>query len=105
MEIFKWAKEIEKIYVELIEKSKKENLDEIQSFRIEQEQILEDSFEKKQNLVKDALQALSGDVDKEISSFKDKISTNIGDIVKNYKVAKPHIIKKVIQQLGLDLNG
>ena len=105
MEIFKWAKDIEKIYVELIEKTKKENLEEIQLFRIEQEGNLTESNKKRQSLVKDVLQNLSTDIEKEISLFKDKISTSVDTIVKNYEVAKPHIIEKVIQQLGLDLNA
>lgn len=105
MEIFNWAKDIEKIYIELIEKSKKENLDEIQSFRTEQEKILEASFQKRQNLVRDVLQKLSDDVENEISSFKDKISSITDDIVKNYKKSKPQIIEKLIKQLGLDLNA
>jgi len=103
MEIFKWAKDIEKICIDLIEKNKKENLEEIQSFRTEQEKNLEDSFQKRQNLVKGVLQTLSDDIEKEISLFKDKISIDIGTIVNNYEVAKPHIIEKGIQQLGLDL--
>ncbi|MHA1455057.1 MAG: hypothetical protein ACTSR5_03590 [Promethearchaeota archaeon] len=90
---------------ERLEKQKKENLEEIQSFRIEQEKNLSNSFQKRQNLVKDVLQTLSDDIEKEISLFKDKISTITDTIVKNYEVAKPHIIEKVIQQLGLDLNG
>ncbi|MCJ7647651.1 MAG: hypothetical protein MUP85_03460 [Candidatus Lokiarchaeota archaeon] len=103
MEIFKWAKDIEKICIDLIEKNKKENLEEIQSFRTEQENNLADSVQKRQNLVKGVLQTLSDDIEKEISLFKDKISIDIGTIVNNYEVAKPHIIEKGIQQLGLDL--
>ena len=103
MEIFKWAKDIEKICIDLIEKNKKENLEEIQSFRTEQEKNLADSFQTRQNLVKGVLQTLSDDIEKEISLFKDKISIDIGTIVTNYEVAKPHIIEKGIQQLGLDL--
>lgn len=102
MEIFKWAKDLEKIYVELIEKSKKENLEEIQSFRIDQEKNLADSFQNRQNLVKNVLQPLSEDIEKELSLFTDKISKNIDIIVKNYEAAKLQIIKNVIQQLGLD---
>ena len=103
MEIFKWAKDIEKICIDLIEKNKKENLEEIQSFRTEQEKNLADSFQTRQDLVKGVLQTLSDDIEKEISLFKDKISIDIGTIVNNYEVAKPHIIEKGIQQLGLDL--
>jgi len=99
MEIFKWAKDIEKIYIELIEKSKKENLEEIQSFRAEQEQILADSIQERQNLVKSVLQTLSEDIEKE------KVSKAIGNIVKKYEITKPQILEKAIQQLGLDLNA
>jgi len=105
MEIFKWAKDIEKIYIELIEKSKKDNLEEIQSFRAEQEQILADSIQERQNLVKSVLQTLSEDIEKEVSSFKEKVSKAIGNIVKKYEITKPQILEKAIQQLGLDLNA
>jgi len=105
MEIFKWAKDLEKIYIDLIEKSKKENLEEIQIFKIEQEANLTDSNQKRQNLVREVLKALSDEINKEIASFKDIIAKSINIIVKDYEEVKPQIIDKIIQQLSLDLNA
>ena len=69
MEIFDWAKEIERIYEELIEKTKNENLAEIQALREEQEKTLGRSMEQKQTIVNNALKVLSEKVNKEIESF------------------------------------
>jgi len=41
MEIFKWVKDIEKVYSDLIEIAKKENLEELVQFRADQEKTLE----------------------------------------------------------------
>ena len=54
MEIFKWAKEIEKISEDLIQKAKEANLEEIKNLKEVQEQEIEETVQKKQKVIKSA---------------------------------------------------
>ena len=105
MEIFDWAKEIERIYEELIEKTKNENLAEIQALREEQEKTLGRSMEQKQTIVNNALKVLSEKVNKEIESFKSKLNYLIDELKNNYDIKKPELTNVLLKKLGLDFDG
>ena len=102
MEIFKWVKDIEKVYDDLIEKAKNENLEELREFRENQEGIMEELLSKKQEILSLAFKNLSIEVNKEIENFDKKLEKLIKNIEKNYQKNKDLIKKSVLQQIGFD---
>ena len=76
MEIFKWVKDIERIYDNLIENAKKENLEELREFRENQEEIMEKLLSKRQEILSLAFKNLSIEVNKEIGNFDKRMEEN-----------------------------
>ena len=105
MKIFEWAKEIENVYKDLIEKSKNQNLKEIEILRVENEQLIDESLQKKQNLVNIALKSLNKDVKKEISQFEENLKSILKNFEQDYNQNKKKIINDIIKSLGMDFNG
>jgi len=104
MIIFEWAKEVEKIYQDLIEKAKKENLREIQNLRDEQEKIFDESLKKNQNFVNLALISLNEDVNKENEIFRINLEKELKEIESKYEKNKVILIRAIIDKLGLNLD-
>ena len=105
MEIFKWAKEVESIYANLIEKAKEQSILEIQNIREEQEKILEESIQKKQELIKSTFKELSTNVNEQIGTFESKLIHKVKLIEEQYLKNKEALINKTIKKLGFDFNG
>jgi len=102
MEIFKWVKDIEKVYSDLIEIAKKENLEELVQFRADQEKTLESLLSKKQEILSLAFKNLSLEVNEEIENFDKKLESSIKKIEKNYQKNKDLIKKSILEKLGFD---
>lgn len=102
MEIFKWVKDIEKVYSDLIEIAKKENLEELVQFRADQEKTLESLLSKKQEILSLAFKNLSLEVNEEIENFDKKLEGSIKKIEKNYQKNKDLIKKSILDKLGFD---
>ena len=102
MEIMKWAREIESLYEELIEKAKKEKLIEIQDLREKQQNIMDAVYIRKQEVVNSALKRLSEDVFEGIVNFRDRLNKTTKIIEKKYQSKKKDLIKTIINKLGLD---
>lgn len=101
-EIFKWAEDIEKIYEELIEKGKSENLDEIQKIRTEQENLLEKTVDHFRDTVNIALKSLTTDLKREDQTILEKINNLKKKIEKKYLENKENLINLLIKDLGFD---
>lgn len=102
MEIMKWAREIESLYEELIDKAKREKLSEIQDLREKQQNIMDVIYTRKQDVVNSALKRLSEDVYIGIENFRDSLSKTTKKIEKNYQSKKKNLIETIINKLGLD---
>ena len=102
MEIMKWAREIESLYEELIEKAKREKLSEIQELREKQQNIMDAIYTRKQDVVNSALKRLSEDVYIGIENFRDSLNKTTKKIEKNYQSKKKDLIETIINKLGLD---
>jgi hypothetical protein len=104
MKIFEWMKDIEKVYNDLIEKAKEENLIEIQNFRKEQEKILEVYLQKKQNIVKNILSSLNTETNEGVKVFKEDIKSKLEAVKASYENEKKNLLDKIITKIGLDFN-
>ena len=102
MEIIEWVEEIEKIYKDLVKKTKKENLSEIQLFKEEQAKILESALKGKRTLTKDALSRLSMEIQNNVKNFEKKVSEAISNIENEYHIRKTELLKSIIKKLELD---
>jgi hypothetical protein len=102
MDIFKWIKDIEKVYEELINNAKNVNLNDIEEFRESQRKEFEDYIRKKNDLVKFALITLSQDVDSEIKTFRDKMDIAIKRIEKEFQNSIQNLNELIISEAGLD---
>jgi len=102
MEIFKWVKDIEKVYDDLIEEAKKENLEELNKFRKNQEETMEDLLAKKQDVLSLAFKNLSLEVNKEIEKFDKKLENLIENIKNDYHKNKDSIKKSILQKIGFE---
>lgn len=102
IEIFKWTKDIEKIYEGLIDKAKEENLAEMQAFRENQEKLIEKTLLKKQEVVNLALKNISIEINNGISSFNEKLDVAMKKIERKYQKDKTQLIKIIIKKLELN---
>jgi vacuolar-type H+-ATPase subunit H len=105
MKIFDWAKELEKIYEELLEEAKNQNLNEIEELKVENEKLIEESLQHKQKLVKKALNSVSNDADKEIMQFKENLTRILEKWEQDYNKNRLKIINDIIRKLGLDFSA
>ena len=102
MEIFNWVKEIEDIYENLIDKSKKENLAEINDLRSIQEKFLDEKIKEKQEFVKSASNANAKDIDDANNLLKEDLKNILKKIEVNYQEKKEKLIQLIIEKLGFD---
>ena len=102
MELFKWLKEIEQVYEELIENAKKESLDQIQLLEEQQKRNLEILLKEKKEFVNSTLTDLSNEVKNSLDNLKIKNSEIIKKIELNYKKNKNKLIQSIIEKLGYD---
>ena len=58
-EFFDWVKDVEETYKYLIEKAKDKNQEEIEEFRIQQEELMKLVIRKKKKIIQDALGSFS----------------------------------------------
>ncbi|TFG17985.1 MAG: hypothetical protein EU531_01735 [Promethearchaeota archaeon] len=105
MEIFKWAKEIERISENLIDKAKEANLREIQTLKEEQENKIEETIQKKRSVIDLALKSLSDEVNDQVSIFESNLLHKMKKVEENYLKNKDKIINEVLKRLGFDFNG
>jgi hypothetical protein len=102
MDVFKWIRDIENVYEDLIDNAKTVNLNDIEEFRESQRKQFEDYLKKKNDLVRNALVTLSKDVDSEIQIFGDKIEKAIKKIEKEFQNSIQNLNKLIISEAGLD---
>jgi F0F1-type ATP synthase membrane subunit b/b' len=102
MEIFKWVEEIEKIYDDLIEKAKKESLEEIQKARDSQEKEMEKLIHKNQEIINDALAKVSKEISKKSENFEELLTVLCNKIEKYYYENKTELTRKLLEKLGFD---
>ncbi len=102
MEIFEWVKDVEKIYEDLIEKAKNENLDELENLRTEQESIMEKKIVTFRELVGSALESLSKSLENENLFIKKKLKDFKKKMENSYNDNKENLIKLIIKDIGFD---
>ena len=102
MEIMKWARDIESLYEELLEKAKKEKLNEIQDLREKQQTIMDAIYTRKQEVVNSALKRLSEEVYEGVENFRESLKKATKKIEKKYQSKKEDLIETIINKLGLD---
>lgn len=102
MDIFKWIKDIENVYEELINSAKNVNLNDIEQFREIQRNEFEDYLRKKNDLVNNALITLSKDVGSETKIFRDKMDIAIKKIEKQFQNSIQNLNKLIISEARLD---
>jgi hypothetical protein len=102
MNIFKWIKDIENVYEDLINSAKTVNLNDIEEFRESQRLNFEEFLKNKNDLVRNALITLSQDVDSEIKVFHEKIDKAIKKIEKEFQNNIQDLNKLIITEAGLD---
>jgi len=105
MEIFKLAKEIEKVYNDLIENTKKENLREIEKLKKKQEKDFELLSEQKQELINSTLKTLSDDLRQRTTRFKEAVSNILETTISTYEKEKENLINSIINELKLDFDA
>ncbi len=101
MEIMKWARDIESLYEELIEKAKREKLSEVQDLREKQQDIMDAIYTRKQDVVNSALKRLSEDVYIGIENFRDSLNKTTKKIEKNYQSKKKRFDRNNYKQIRI----
>lgn len=102
MDVFKWIKDIEDVYEDLINKAKDVNLKDIEDFRELQRKTFENFLSKKNELVNNAFFKLTSDVDSEIKMFRDKMNTAIKKIEHEFENNIQNLQKLIITEAELD---
>ena len=102
MEIFKWVEEIEKIYDDLIEKAKKESLEDIRNARTSQEKEMEKTIYTNQEIINDALAKVSNKVKENSENFEELLKNLCNKIVKYYQENKEGLTSLIFEKLGFD---
>jgi hypothetical protein len=102
MEIFKWIKDIEKIYKDLINNAKSVNLKDIEEFRELQKREFENFLSQKNQLVNNNLLSLSKDAESEVKIFRDKIDVAISNIETKFQQDIQNLQNLIIKETGLD---
>ncbi|MFW9952253.1 MAG: hypothetical protein ACFFKA_19200 [Candidatus Thorarchaeota archaeon] len=102
MKIFEWVEEIERIYDELVEKAKKENLEDIRKERNAQEKLLEDTIHNNQEIINNALATVSKKGTEESSKFEELLTNLRNKIEKYYYENKEVLINSIFKELGFD---
>ena len=102
MEIFKWVEEIEKIYDNLIEKAKKESLEDIRKARTSQEKDMEKVIYKNQEIINDASAKVSKEVSEKSKNFEELVKNLCSKIEKDYQENKGGLTSLLFEKLGFD---
>ncbi len=102
MEIFEWVKDVERIYEDLIEKAKNENLAELENLRTEQESIMEKKIVTFRELVGSALESLSKSLENENLFIKKKLKDFKKKMETSYNDNKENLIELIIKDIGFD---
>ncbi len=102
MEIFEWIKEIEKVYENLIEKAKSENLTELKSLREEQENLMEKSIDNFRNSSDSALKTLTKNLEDQNIFINEKLKEFKNKMKKAYDDNKKNLIELIIKDIGFD---
>jgi F0F1-type ATP synthase membrane subunit b/b' len=102
MKIFEWVEEIERIYEELVDKAKKESLENIQKERKAQEKLLEETTRNNQKIIDNALKTVSTKVNEESVKFEELL-TNLRNKIENfYYENKEDLTNSIFKELGFD---
>lgn len=102
MKIFEWVEEIERIYEELVEKTKKESLEDIRKERSAQEKLLEETTHNNQEIINNALKTVSEKVSEESDKFEELLMNLRNKIEKYYYENKEDLINSIFRELGFD---
>ena len=102
MEIFNWTMELEKIFNDLIEGAKEENLGEIQTLRNNQEKMFEFALKQKQDITRTALDNLHSEVNDRIEKFRNQLNTIMKNIEGQFQKDKDNLIVLIINNFGLE---
>lgn len=102
MKIFEWVEEIERIYDELVEKAKKENLEDIRKERTVQEKLLEDTIRNNQEIINNALATVSKKGKEESIKFEELLMNLCNKIEKYYYENREVLINSIFKELGFD---
>jgi len=102
MKIFDWAKDLEEVYQQLIEKARNENTIEVQVFKENQEKLLKQLLKKNHELVNLSLESLSEDVTSGIRSYEAQFDKALKIIEEEYQKKKSELIDEIILKLGFN---
>ena len=102
MNIFEWVEEVEKIYEDLIENAKKENLAELESLRSEQEKNMEERIENNRKIVDSALKSLLENLNNEDISITEKVKDFKKKMENTYQNSKESLFETIIKEIGFD---
>lgn len=102
MEIFKWVEEIEKIYDDLIEKSKDESLEEIKKVQSSQAKIMEEMTYKHQENLNNELTRISEEVRGQSKEFEVLIKDLCSKIEQYYLENKKGLTDLLFEKIGFD---
>lgn len=102
MKIFEWVEEIEKIYKDLIDKAKKENLAELENLRSEQEKNMEKRIKNNREIVDSALKLLLKKLKDEDIFITEKLNDFKKKMEKEYQNSKQNLAELIIKDIGFD---
>lgn len=102
VDIFDWVKDIEETYKFLIDKAKEQNQVDIEEYKKEQEEIMEDIIKDKQELITYAMNTLSGEIKAEVKNYRTKFRNALKQIENDYQNHKEELIKVIIEKMGLE---
>ena len=102
MDIFEWVKDIERVYEELINKTKDTNLKNIEEYRKEQAENFDTFITKINVLVKTAIGNLTVALDQETNSYEEDLNNAINNVEANFKKNIKNLRKLIIEEVGLD---
>jgi len=105
MEIFKWVKDVEQVYDNLMEKTKKENLTELLNLKKKQENLIEETLAEKQKFVSLALKSLSEEVNNEIKILEQNLDVATKNIEINYQKNRQNLVKSIIEKLRFNFSA
>lgn len=102
MEILEWVKEVEEIYENLVSKAKTINSSKIKGLKEEQQKLLKDLIEKKQNYTNSIIKELTAELDEEQVAFEAKIDDAIDRVQKNYNNNKNKLLNTILNKFELE---
>ncbi|MFW9821679.1 MAG: hypothetical protein ACFFE4_02010 [Candidatus Thorarchaeota archaeon] len=102
MKIFDWVEEIENIYKNLIDKSKEENLTELENLRSEQEKYMEEKIDTNHKIVNSALNSLIKKLDDKNTFITEKLKEFKTKMAEQYLNSKEELFKLLIKDIGFD---